>query len=96
MKTYWVLEVQLHTFFDLGTSWRCVVSITSRLPYSRETALGTYWIGGWMGHRAGNYRGEKFPASDRLTRSQSLYRLSYNLLFHLTIFLQLNVFKKFE
>jgi hypothetical protein len=28
MKAYWGEDVQLHSFFDLGTRWRWVVSFT--------------------------------------------------------------------
>jgi hypothetical protein len=52
----------------------------------RERAPGIYWIGGWMGPRAGldavvrrkipNPRRE--PNSNSRARSQSLYRLSYH------------------
>jgi hypothetical protein len=33
MKAYWGVEVQLHLFFDLGTRWRWVVSVTPRPLY---------------------------------------------------------------
>jgi len=33
MKTYWGVEIQLHTFFDLGTRWRWVVSFTPQPLY---------------------------------------------------------------
>jgi hypothetical protein len=53
MKVYWGVEVQLHTFFDLGTRWRWVVSFTLKPLYPpRETASGTHWTGGWEGPRA--------------------------------------------
>jgi hypothetical protein len=40
------MEVQLHSFFDLGTQWRIVVSFTPR-----ERDPGTHWIGDWAGPR---------------------------------------------
>jgi hypothetical protein len=33
MKTYLGVKVQLHSFFDLGTRWRWVVSFTPRPLY---------------------------------------------------------------
>jgi hypothetical protein len=33
MKAYWGVEVYLHTFFDLGTRWRRVVSFTPQPLY---------------------------------------------------------------
>jgi hypothetical protein len=33
MKAYWVVEVYLHAFFDLGTRLRWVVSFTPRPLY---------------------------------------------------------------
>jgi hypothetical protein len=33
MKVYWGVEVYLHSFFDLGTRWRWVVSFTPRPLY---------------------------------------------------------------
>jgi hypothetical protein len=33
MKAYWGVEVELHSFFDLGTGWRWVVSFTPRPLY---------------------------------------------------------------
>jgi hypothetical protein len=57
------------------------------LPPPREKALGTHWIGGWVGPRAGLDKVEKLkflilPGVElRLlgcpARSQSLYRLRY-------------------
>jgi hypothetical protein len=37
---------------NLGTRWRRVVSFMPRRIYSRESACGTHWIGGWVGTRA--------------------------------------------
>jgi hypothetical protein len=55
MKAYWGMEVQRHSFFDLGTRWRWVVSFTTRSFYLRERPPppNTHWIGGWVGPRAG-------------------------------------------
>jgi hypothetical protein len=33
MKAYWGVEVYLHSFFDLGTRWRLMVSFTPRPLY---------------------------------------------------------------
>jgi hypothetical protein len=33
MKAYWWVEVELHSFFDLGTRWRWVVSFAPRPLY---------------------------------------------------------------
>jgi hypothetical protein len=52
MKTHWGVEVWLHSFFDLGTRWRWMVSFTTRPLYPRERAPSTHWIGGWVGSRA--------------------------------------------
>jgi hypothetical protein len=52
MKVYWGVEVELHSFFDLGTKggeWSA--SRTGRFT-PREGAPGTHWTGGWMGPRA--------------------------------------------
>jgi hypothetical protein len=72
-------------FLDLGTSWRWVVSFTPLSLYPREGAPCTYWIGGWMGPRAGlddlekrkflTLPGLELRPLDRPARSQSLYRL---------------------
>jgi hypothetical protein len=48
------VEVQLHTFLSGaldGGEW--LVSFTPRLVFLRERALNTYFIGGWVGPRAG-------------------------------------------
>jgi len=52
MKVYWGSEVQLHAFFNLGTSggeW--LASRPGRFT-PRETAPRNRWIGGWAGPRA--------------------------------------------
>jgi hypothetical protein len=46
------VEVQLHAVGDLGTRWRWSASRSGRFTPS-ERALGTHWIGGWVGFRAG-------------------------------------------
>jgi hypothetical protein len=52
MKAYWGVKVYFHSFFDLGTRWRWVVSFTPRPLYPGERASDTHWIGGWVGPRA--------------------------------------------
>jgi hypothetical protein len=49
MKTYWGVEVKLHAFLtsvldggELSASRPCRFT-------PRERALGTHWIGGWVG-----------------------------------------------
>jgi hypothetical protein len=32
IKAYWGVEVQLHTFLDLGTRWRRVISFMPLVP----------------------------------------------------------------
>jgi hypothetical protein len=49
MKTYWGMKVQLHTFFDLGTRWRWVISFTHQPLYPQRKSPGTHWIVGWVG-----------------------------------------------
>jgi len=41
MKAYWRVEVYLHTFFDLDTRWRLVVSFTppAALPLGKEPLI---------------------------------------------------------
>jgi hypothetical protein len=41
-----VLLTEHHSFFDLGTRWRWVVSFTPRPLYPRERTPDTRWIGG--------------------------------------------------
>jgi hypothetical protein len=43
------VEVYLHSFFDLDTRWRWVVSFTPRPLTPRDKVPGTHWIGGWVG-----------------------------------------------
>jgi hypothetical protein len=62
-------------------------SFTHRPLYPRERALGTHWLGGWMGPKAGldDVEKRKFLTLPRLelrplvrpVRNQSLYRLRY-------------------
>jgi hypothetical protein len=71
-------------FLDLGASWRWVVSFTPRPLYRWGRSLGTNWIGGWVGPRAGldnvetrmflNVPGLELRSLGRPVRSQSLYR----------------------
>jgi hypothetical protein len=42
MKTYWGMEVQLHTLFDLGSIWRWVVSFTPRFYRKSSKTLLSY------------------------------------------------------
>jgi hypothetical protein len=51
IEVYWGMEVQLHTFVDLGTRWRWVVSFTPGRFTTRERTPGTHWTGGWVGPR---------------------------------------------
>jgi hypothetical protein len=36
MKAYWGVEVELHTLFDLGTRWRCVVGFMPQPFYPQR------------------------------------------------------------
>jgi hypothetical protein len=51
IRAYWGVEVQLHTFFDLGTRWRCVVSFMPRPLYpqgkSPRYQLDRNWVGSY-------------------------------------------------
>ena len=44
------VEVQLHSFFNLGTRWRWLVNATPWPLYRREWP-GAHSIGGWVGPR---------------------------------------------
>jgi hypothetical protein len=87
MKTYGGVDVQIHIFLTsvlVGCEWS--VSRSDRFTPG-ERALGTNWIEGWVGHRAGLDDVEKrkfltLPGLElrplgRPARSQSLYRLHY-------------------
>jgi hypothetical protein len=55
MKTYWGVEVQLHSFLTSaldGGEWSA--SRPGRFK-PKERAPGTHWIGGWVGPRAVMY-----------------------------------------
>jgi hypothetical protein len=74
-------------FLDLSTSWRLVVSFTTRQLYPSKRAPDSHWIEGWVDPRAGldNLEKRKFltlPGLElrhlgRPSRSQSLYLLCY-------------------
>jgi hypothetical protein len=51
IKVCWGVEVQLHSFFDLGTRWELSASRHGRFT-PRKRAPGAHWIGGWVGPRA--------------------------------------------
>jgi len=56
MKAYGGEEVYLHTFFDLGTRWRWVVSFTPRQLYPQGKSPWyplDSWIGSWVDPRPG-------------------------------------------
>jgi hypothetical protein len=69
------------TILDLGTSCRWVVNFTSQPFTPGEGVPNTYWIGRWVGPRAGldDVKRRKIillPGLElRQARSQSLYRL---------------------
>jgi hypothetical protein len=45
-------ELYLYSWFNLGARWSWVISATPRPVYPRKI-LGTHFIGGWVGYRAG-------------------------------------------
>ena len=75
------VEVQLHSFFNIGARWGWAVNATPRPLYPRESP-GTHCIGGWVGLRGGldgcrisRPHWDSIP--DLPAHSESLYRLSY-------------------
>jgi hypothetical protein len=74
-------------FLDLGTRWRSVVNLCSGIFTHGEMAPGTYYVGGWVGLRAGlddlekrkylTLPGLELRSLGRPARSQSLYLLGY-------------------
>jgi hypothetical protein len=89
MKTYWGVEVQLHSFFDLGIRWRWVVSFTTGPLYLQGKSL-QYPFDRRLGrnhNRSGRgveKKNSQLPlrfelrSSDGPACSQSLYWLSYS------------------
>jgi hypothetical protein len=89
MKRYLGVEVQLHSFFDLGTRWRWVVSFTPRPLYPQGK---NPWypldmrLGGPQSRsgRGGEEKNSQPPPGiepsnrDRPDCSPALYRLSYH------------------
>jgi hypothetical protein len=53
MKTYGGVDVEIHVFLYLGTSWRCMVSITLLPLYPRGRSRSTHSIRGWVDPRTG-------------------------------------------
>jgi hypothetical protein len=53
MKAYWGSGGIAPRILELDTRWRWVVSFTPRPLYPRKRAPDTYWIGSWVGPRAG-------------------------------------------
>jgi hypothetical protein len=49
----WESECVDPCFLGLSTSWKWVISFMPRPLYPGERALGTHWMGGWVGPRAG-------------------------------------------
>jgi hypothetical protein len=93
MKAYWGSGgiAPLHSFFDLGTRWRWVISFTPQPLYPQGKSPSTHWIGGWVGPRVvlEAVVKRKIPSPAPLLESnprtpivqpvaQSLYRLSYH------------------
>jgi hypothetical protein len=88
MKAYGGVDVYIHIFLTSalpGSEW----SVSRPGRFTRgEIALGTHWIGGWVGPRAGLHNEEKekkfltLPGLELrplgcLALNQSLYRLRY-------------------
>jgi hypothetical protein len=53
MKVYWGVEVEIHTFFEVGTRWGEWSASRPGCFTPGERTLGAHWIGGWMSPRAG-------------------------------------------
>jgi hypothetical protein len=89
MKAHWGVDVQLHSFFDLGTRWRWVVSFTPRLLYSQRKS-SQYPLDGRLdgpkscsgcggGEKNSHPRRESNPRTPIVKPvAQSLYRMSYH------------------
>jgi hypothetical protein len=84
MKAYGGVDVR---FFDLGTSWRRMVTFTALPLYPGQRTPSTYSIGGYVDLCAGlddieklkifDSTGIRTPTPNRPARSQSLYRVRY-------------------
>jgi hypothetical protein len=83
------VEVQIHTFFDLGTTWRWVVSFTPRSLYTQRKSPWYRLDRRLGGPQSRSERGVEEKNSqplpvleprsfDHPARSQSLYQLSYS------------------
>ena len=68
-------EVELYTFFNLGSGWGWVVSATPRSLYHRRP--GTHCTGGWGWTDAENLAPHRHSIPGPPSPWQSLYRLSY-------------------
>jgi hypothetical protein len=90
MKAYWGVELQLHSFFDLGTRWRWVVSFTPLPLYLQEE--GPWYpldrrVGGLQSHsgRCGEEKNSQPPSEieplnpNRSAHSPELYRLTMEI-----------------
>jgi hypothetical protein len=96
MKAYWGVELLLHSFFNLDTRWRWVVSSTPRPLYpqgNRPWYSLVRKLGGSQSlpGRGGEEKNSQHPPwielcnPDRLARSPALYRLSCHGPYKLTI-----------
>jgi hypothetical protein len=85
MKAYWGVEVQLHSFFVLGTRWRWVVSFTPQ-PLYPQGKIPWYQLDGRLGgpqSRSGRGGEQKSSLPPPGIEPQNpdrpaLYRLSYD------------------